>query len=878
MLKADVTVTPGRRLAQALRTQHSDMQIRAGKTVWSTPVILPWSSWISAWLDEHVATGGESRLVLAPNQALRIWEDVVSADVAIGAAGVALMALRAWGVMHEWLLEPVDAWEQLDLSPDSERFAAWAIRYEAALAENGWMDRAMWQRDLPSLIESGRIDLPASITLNGFVGPMSAGQTAIVEALEQAGVSVRKKGLDRPLATPAIARSDDRDHELEQAAEWACRRLEAGDERIGIVVPDLGSRINEVERAMRRSIRPDLAVLDDGTPPHPWRIAASRSLIGVPVVAQALDCLRLNPAGMDKAAVSDLLRSPFVGGWRLEQFDRANLDLALRDLPGDKVSQGRLATLARPNEEQLPMLLGYLDEWARRVGKITGNEHLPSAWARQFSAELDALAYGSGRTLSHEEYHAWEAWQEVMDELAGMDAVAAALPRHRALALLESLVELRSIQSEDLGHPVEVMTMSDALGGRFDGLWVVGMDDSRWPEPAQPEPLLPRSQQQHCPTATADGQLERARAILHGLCQASDNVIFSYPAMDGDLPMSVSTLLSFFSPAQGALEDSVPAIAWPDQVELERVENEDQAPPITDTKVKGGTRVLYLQSACPFRAMAERRLNAVSPEEIRSGIGIRVRGSMLHDALEHLWRSVSDSGQLKAMSADERETLVEKSANKAVDAVSAQNRLALSDAMVALERERLKVRLLAWIDIELARPDFRVVGVETESTLKAGGLEFRIKLDRVDEDSNGRILIDYKTGKANPSSWYPHERIEDPQLPAYVVAGGSKVKALAFGRLRPDQLGYAGLSEVATDTRGITALARANRGLFRNIDDWDELRHAWTERVNALAADFKAGNAAVAPRDAQTCKNCPIKPFCRIRHKLELEAKSSAGD
>lgn len=870
MSNNDVTITPGKRLARALRDKYVADQVADGRTVWYTPAILPWQAWMNSLLDEYVATGEEVNLPLAPNQSLRVWGDIVREDVLVGSAGVALMALRAWTRMHEWLLEPVSAWESLELSPDAAQFAAWAERYEAILAERGWIDQALWQRRLPEMIAEGVVRVPDRVLLKGFIEVMPDGQRAIVEALKAAGVSVFEEGVDRAPVRAVVTEAADRDDELDQVAAWARDRLEAGDRRIGIVVPDLSARIPEVERSLRRALRPDLAQLDDKAPLAPWHIALGEPLVNYPVVAQALSCLALRPSRLDKAAISDLLRSPFVGGWRLEQSERANLDLEARRLPGEFLSLSRLVTVARARKIDVPMLYEYLDAWGGLHAEHGRGDQMPSDWARQFTKELDAIGYGTGRTLSSMEYQAWEAWQEVLEELSGMDAVAGDLDRDQALGLLQSLAELRSFRPQNYGCPIEVMSVTEALGGDFDALWVTGMDDSRWPEPAQPDPLLPRHQQRHCPDATAEGQLERARDLLAGLCQASDRVVMSHAALDGELPMSASILLSRFQ--EVPIEEIVTAreADWPAPAAVERIEGDDVAPAVTEPKVKGGTRVLFLQSACPFRAMAEQRLGARAPDEIRGGINLRDRGSMLHDALEHFWRHVQDSSTLRAMSEEERTETARDCAGRAVGAVIRRNPLAIPESMESMEIDRLTERLLAWLAIELERPDFRVVAIEEEASLQAGGLELKVKLDRIDEiEGGGKLPIDYKTGKAEPSSWFPSGRMRDPQLPAYALTMGAPPAGLAFARLRPDQIGFAGLSEVATDIRGLTPLARANRGLFREINDWDELLTHWRHEVDALAAQFRGGEAAVAPRDPSVCDHCQLKSLCRIRHRME---------
>ena len=58
-------------------------------------------------------------------------------------------------------------------------------------------------------------------------------------------------------------------------------------------------------------------------------------------------------------------------------------------------------------------------------------------------------------------------------------------------------------------------------------------------------------------------------------------------------------------------------------------------------------------------------------------------------------------------------------------------------------------KLLAeWLDIEKSRPEFTVAGIEAERVIAIGGLQVKMRADRVDALPDGReIILDYKTGQ-----------------------------------------------------------------------------------------------------------------------------------
>ena len=94
---------------------------------------------------------------------------------------------------------------------------------------------------------------------------------------------------------------------------------------------------------------------------------------------------------------------------------------------------------------------------------------------------------------------------------------------------------------------------------------------------------------------------------------------------------------------------------------------------------------------------------------------------------------------------------------------------------VAMEKERLRQRIHALLEQERRRRSFRVVGVELRRTVSLAEHTIEARLDRLDEDDQGRmIVIDYKTGAARPSAWL-QPRPEDVQVPLYTLAVGAVV-------------------------------------------------------------------------------------------------------
>jgi probable DNA repair protein len=313
-----------------------------------------------------------------------------------------------------------------------------------------------------------------------------------------------------------------------------------------------------------------------------------------------------------------------------------------------------------------------------------------------------------------------------------------------------------------------------------------------------------------------------------------------------------SPLISIFPP--GEIETHH-APAYRDVIHAaRRLESivEGDAPPLAEKLVKGGTRVLADQSACPFRAFARHRLGAQSLESPAEGLDAAGRGQLLHALMSGLWARLKDSATLAALPAAQVEQAIEAAAAEAVDALELEGPFAL------LERARLARLAREWLDVERARPAFEVVAREQKRALHAGGLAFSGRIDRMDRLADGsHALIDYKTGRVSPNEWLG-DRPDDPQLPVYAVNAAEDIGAVVFAKLRTGDMKYMGFSRSKDAIAGV-----------KPAQSWDGLLAGWRQAVDDLALGFAHGDARVEPKEGlSTCARCDLQALCRVYEKV----------
>ena len=395
----------------------------------------------------------------------------------------------------------------------------------------------------------------------------------------------------------------------------------------------------------------------------------------------------------------------------------------------------------------------------------------------------------------------------------------------------------------------------------YDGLWISGASEERWPPPLDPIPLLPiRLQRDYgVVAASADGQMQLAEDLQRRWrLRASMNVFSCADRMEGR-PAAFSPLLSAASLARRSAESATHPHWRAAAAHAPRLEpcTDERAPPFAAPERMRGVATLRAQSRCAFRGFAETRLLAETPEKPVPGFSMRERGEMLHHALEHIWSDLRSSARLEAMAPAVLDELVRRASRAPSSGNAAAGTPACAGDGARSRASRHCSR--KWLETEGTREPFDVETLEEPvHTARYGGLEFDVRIDRIDRlRDGGRVLIDYKSGMA-ATDWRG-DRPDNPQLPVYAVLAAAR----SVGR---------GLLERSMQANAVSWPEAARGGIFKprsgptaleGMPNFGALVALWSQRIEKIAREFAAGHAEVAPT-ARACASCDLQSLCRV--------------
>jgi ATP-dependent helicase/nuclease subunit B len=854
---AGLTVlTPTGELATALTDAVEREHRRLGHEVWPTPRIRELSSWLRE-LSPRCLTDLEER---------ELWRAIVE-DSEVGrdfidAAAGARAARRARRTMQEYALP----WRALEDEPaaETQAFLLWNQEFERRC-------RALGRVSVDTLLDSAPPPVQPITWLESPAWRPLARQWLARHGAPLRPVELRNAAASGPHILKFEAASPDL--ELAAAAGWAALNVGAHEGfRAWVHVRDLNRRRTEVIDAFDAALIPGRFVLREDRAAVPYAVAGGTPLADYAPVRAALQLLDASVAVMSFQNFSELLRSPDMHLSVAESVVAARLELVLRERAPSQADLATWLDLAEDCARAIELVsIGAVQRLRQSLQQLqpARDARSFSIWVPVWMAAIEAAPWNFRSRWSSTEFQAAERFRELLGDLAAADAVLGSHTRASAQRVLRRAARDTPFQPQTGVPPIWISGQDIDPWLNYDGLWITGCSDDRWPAPVAPIAFLPIRLQREAgvTAAAADLQMQAAVDLQRRWQARATTCVFSWAHAAEGLTAAPSPLL----PAGAALlNDSMPPVrTQPHWHAMQRAApplerfSDELAPPFSVQERTRGVATLRDQSRCAFRAFADTRLRTEQLYLPVPGFNVRERGDLVHYSLEHVWTVLGDSNELAALQSEPRRELLSQAARQAVARVCKRR----DPGQRWREREvvRLEGLLDRWLEVEAQRAPFRVEHIEAAAQpTQFAGVDFRARIDRIDSLADGaRVLIDYKTNSTSPD--WRGERPHNPQLPIYALMRPEALVAVAYGRVNAAKLEFVTESE-----RADVFKPGKRKTSLEEQPTFSALMQLWRTRIERLASDFAAGRAEVAPT-AKACATCRLQGLCRVPAALDPE-------
>ncbi|STX51958.1 recombinase B [Legionella busanensis] len=823
MQQGATIITPNQRLAQTLLADfyHSYPQFRHTK-----PLCFSYSDFLLALFKKYCSAQPSTTnpLLLNSQQLRHLLKQIISQDI----LNQTLIdeVQNAWIYCQRWQLDVEHPYFTHTLQ--TQKFQHWIQQLQIALSK---MAAITEDQLIPFLLQHQvkiKVDSLAWYCFDYYTPQQKIFQDYLVAQ----GCQLHHLDLPPKEAIPFFYMANDDHDEYYQLICWLKEQLAQDGIKIGIIVPDLEIQIQPLKRFLYQHF-----------PPATFNISLGQTLNTYELVAHALCWLNLNGKTLTNHQARLLLYSPYLSGSYSELFRRSQIMQESRFLQEEIFDQA-----AWVNELQItaPGLTKLLQS-------LLSYPHLatPQEWINLFIKRLSLLGFPGEYALDSDNYQCYQRFLALFEEFKQLSLLTEKMTISEALISLETLAAATIFQPERKPAPVQIHNVLDANGATFDALWIMRLTDENIPSKIKLSAFIPikLQQEKEIPLINSTFQLELAQKMFDRLKQSSTQCVLSYSRLSKDKANLPSPLVANVKVNYHPKQKNSPKTVW------EIYQEEYQIALLKEETVTGGTALLANQAKCPFRAFAAHRLHAKKAPETSNGPNAIERGQIIHRVLELIWEKLKNQQQLLTLPHDELTTLIEQSIEKALAPYKELRQYSFPPLIQEIELARIKLLVACCLEWEKQRPPFEVEALEHAFTVELAGIDFNLRIDRLDKLSDGKkCVIDYKTNIPNYLPWR-EDRPREPQLLLYALLDEA-INTLLFTGLKEGEVIVKGLSE---DRWSIEGLACIDEG-----ETWSSRLDSWRAQLHQLIQEYTEGQCSPNPIHPAICQQCDYQSLCRF--------------
>ncbi|WP_058535787.1 PD-(D/E)XK nuclease family protein [Legionella saoudiensis] len=823
-----VVITPNNRLSDAITQQYYHAQ--NNNTV-DKPVCLPYGvALVKAYTQLNFTTPLATHpILLNSNQCLYLWRKLIkSCDDITYSDGLLQAVISAWERCEQWQINADDP--AFHYTPQTRQFQQWWQSFNKELNKNNLIAECQL---VPYLIKAHSPLLSGPVIWACF-DDFTPNQVQLQQHLEQQGFAQHQYDLPARVSDVSILAAKDEKEEYQQLISWLQLKIQEGNQRIAVVIPDLQQKPSAIRRLLAQHFDPAV-----------FNISLGQTLNEFPLVAHALCWLNLDTTYLSAHQATLLLQSPYLGSAKEEFLARAEYLQNSTLLEDQNIPYTQFINDLKTYTPKLAALVGQISTYPKEASLYE--------WIQYFQERLNSLAFPGDYGLNSENYQCFSRFSLLFDELRQLSILCSHLTKTEALELLKQLVVNTIFQAQKTDSIIQVSGLLEASGCEFDHLWMTGLNDQCLPQKVSLSAFIPPQLQRdlQMPHSLPARELQFAKQTLYRLQQSANSVVFSYAELQGDTPNLPCSLI-IEHPEFIRIDQ---AINPQQETQLIHIEENYLLPVQAEEQISGGTALLANQAKCPFRSFAEHRLRAKESSQTHDGLNAKTRGQIIHKVMELLWQTLQNQQALFTLDADRLEQHIDTAIQRALEPLSQQHPETFPELVRTVEYTRLKRLALSYLEWEKRRSPFTISALEQSFTINLAGIDFNVRVDRLDEVADKKWVIDYKSSLPSSKPWY-EDRPKEPQLLLYALLD-TEINAMLLMQIKAGKITCSGFSEEKQAVSGISSLKKE--------ETWDDCRTHWHNQLTHLAEEFQQGHCAPQPAQLTICQQCSFQSLCRFQ-------------
>ncbi|MEC9416082.1 MAG: PD-(D/E)XK nuclease family protein [Pseudomonadota bacterium] len=775
-----VILTVSQRLANDLKENYTESQIKKNKNAWNSPKIYFWKDWLRSIFLSNSELYND--VLIDKNLSLAVWEQCLQQiidDPLINLQNLALVFSETLKQISDWCV-PLSEISASSYTQEEKLFIKTTELYLKTLNEEDWIDHSLF---IERMLNDKKNKWLESYNNSSFVFVGFHETTPIVKRLmDSIQLFCKYKYINKEFSSVLYNKNQYIDSSAEYRAigSWAKNILSKNpNAKIGILV----NKAYSSERT--------LPLIKEGLMPG-WQLAEeiNQEIINTsyglhlhqyPIIYICNLILNWYRKPLSSKDICFILRSSL---FQNEDSQGSNtLEHKIRLIPIREWTVEQFIDVMK--KEATESELNVLEKFKiiANTREISKDKKELRDWIGLIKKDIERLGWPGIENFDNNEQQLLKRWNELLIEIDISQKAHSRVTLSYFLKQLINTTEKTIFRPETLNNLVSIMDHSEAIGLEFDYLWLSGMDNQRWPSIKNQLSFISLELQkkyniQNLNSSTwADSQ----KKFLGVLSKSAKNINYSWPVNRDDMELSFTTLIDIdFNTNHKNLDPGWYVTSMLDGKSHISVIEEPSFEVSSIEYLKGGTNTIQMYLDDPFLAFALGRLKISKLAEFSRGISSLMRGNLVHASLANLFSSKPSLDDLNSWADSKKKDNVKNAIDIAFAGQLKQSNDVLQRTLILHEKKRTEKLMLDFISNEMQRDNFKVTFIEENLKLKYANLKLSLKVDRIDKYADGSFcIIDYKTG-ITKKILTNKQSIKSIQLFVYAAAFKKTVSALSF--------------------------------------------------------------------------------------------------